>query len=189
MVLLSLSCLTYRLQQNIDLSNIGSVIATWNGQQYTAKIPNAVAEEVFYEIFRVSFTQELLMADRYLYEMKPDEQEDGELGDELDACSREDHNLKVLGAIPGMLDGTDLGFGSSDDSLRQRSLFGLHRVMKGWIRGRSMPDSSFCIAEGLEGPAVLPLDEIDKAEYHIAFHYVRSFADFFKRAPVLPHLR
>lgn len=43
------------------------------------------------------------MADWYFYQIKPKEQEDGELGDELDACLCEDRNLKVMGAIPGML--------------------------------------------------------------------------------------
>lgn len=180
---------THGLEQNIDLSTIGSVVAAWNGQQYPARIPEAVAQDVFYEIFWVSFTQELLMADRYLYEIKPDDQEDGELADDLDACSREERNLKIMGVIPSMLDGTDLGFGSSDDSFWQRSLYGFHRVMRGWTRSRAMPPSSFRIAEALEGPTVLPLDEIENAEYHIAFHYIRTFADFFKRAPVLPHRR
>ena len=99
------------------------------------RIPDNVAHDVFYEIFRVSFTQELLMADRYLYEVKPDEHEDEELANELDASSREERNLKVMGAIPGMLDGGDLGFGSSNDSLCQRSLYGLHCVMKGCLHG------------------------------------------------------
>lgn len=129
------------------------------------------------------------MADRYFYELKPEDREDGELADELDAYSREERNLKVMGAIPGMLEGSDLGFGSGDDRLRQRSLHGLHRVMRGWSRSRAMPASSFRIAEGLEGPTIIPLDEIEEAEYHVAFHYIRSFADFFKRAPVLPRRR
>ncbi|KAE9384962.1 hypothetical protein BT96DRAFT_1007519 [Gymnopus androsaceus JB14] len=174
---------------NIDLSNIGSVVATWNGQKMPGRIPDNVAHDVFYEIFRVSFTQELLMADQYLYEVKPDEHEDKELANELDASSREERNLKVMGAIPGMLDGGDLGFGLSNDSLCQRSLYGLHCVMKGWSWSASMAITSLPLADRLEGPTVLPLDEIDEAEYHIAFHYICSFADFFKRAPVLPHRR
>lgn len=165
------------------------MVATWNGQEYSVRIPDDIVQDVLYKIFWVSFTQELLMADRYLYEVKPEDCEDGELADELDAYSREEHNLKVMGAIPGMLEGTDLGFGSSDDSLCQCSLHGLHRVMRGWSRSRAMPASSFRIAEGLEVPSILPPNKIEGAEYHIAFHYIRSFADFFKCAPVLPHRR
>lgn len=129
------------------------------------------------------------MADQYLYEIQPDEHEDGELDNELDASSCAERNLKVMGAIPGMLDGRDLGFGSMDDLLCQRSLYGLHCVMKGWSWSASMAKSSLRVAERLEGPTVLPLDEIDDAEYHISFHYICSFADFFRRAPVLPHYR
>lgn len=129
------------------------------------------------------------MADRYLYELKPDNSEDGEVFDELDASSREERNLKIMGAIPGMLDGGDLEFGSTDDFLRQQSLYGLHRVMRGWTRRPSMALSSLKIVERLQGPTILALDEIDDAEYHVAYHYIRCFAEFFKRAPVLPHLR
>ncbi|KAE9385828.1 hypothetical protein BT96DRAFT_949558 [Gymnopus androsaceus JB14] len=86
---------------NIDLSNIRSVVATWNGQKMPGRIPDNVAHDVFYEIFRVSFTQELLMADQYLYEVKPDEHEHEELANELDASLCEECNLKVMGAIPG----------------------------------------------------------------------------------------
>ncbi|KAE9389431.1 hypothetical protein BT96DRAFT_1003241 [Gymnopus androsaceus JB14] len=86
---------------NIDISNIGSVVATWNGQKMPGRIPDNVVHDVFYEIFWVSFTQELLMADRYLYEVKPDEHEDEELANELDASLHEERNLKVMGAIPG----------------------------------------------------------------------------------------
>lgn len=161
---------------------------SWNGQQFPDQIPDNVACEVFSEIFRVSFTEELLMADRYLYELREDDREDGELGSDLDASSREERNLKVMSAIPGMLDGGDLGFGSADLALRQRSLYGLYRVMSGWTRVAAMAFSSIRVAERLGGPATLSLGKIEDAELHVAYHYIISFAGFFKRAPVLPHL-
>lgn len=75
------------------------------------------------------------MADRYLYVLKPEsdqgsmavDAEDGEVldADELDATTREERNIKVMAALPG-LDDEVLGFGSFDLTLRQQTLYGFY---------------------------------------------------------------
>ena len=72
-------------------------------------IPDDIAREVLREIFVESFCAELLSADIYFYEIKADIR-DGEL-DNLEVTSRDEQNLKILNAIPELLDGPSLGLG------------------------------------------------------------------------------
>lgn len=137
------------------------------------------------------------MADRYLYVLKPEsdqgsmavDAEDGEVpdADELDATTREERNIKVMAALPGINDEV-LGFGSFDLTLRQQTLYGFYRVMLGWTR-MPLPHSSVCdMAEKLAAKDVVAPDILDYTEYVLAHHYITTFADFFKRVPVCPHL-
>lgn len=107
--------------------------------------------------------------------------------DDLDATSREERNIKVMAAIPGLNDEV-LGFGSPDLSLRQQTLYGFYRVMLGWTRMPG-PHYSVCdVANQLVARDVVAPDILDHAEYLLAHFYIITFADFFKRAPVCPHL-
>ncbi|KAJ3714697.1 hypothetical protein C8R42DRAFT_542229, partial [Lentinula raphanica] len=53
---------------NIDLNNLQAVVPAWNGQQYTDTIPANICQEILHEISCISFSEELLMADRFFYE-------------------------------------------------------------------------------------------------------------------------
>ena len=107
---------------------------SWDGVPCPLPIPNDIAREVLREIFVESFCAELLLADIYFYEIKADIG-DGEL-DNLEVTSRDEQNLKILNAIPELLDGPQLGFGAEekDQLLQQRSIFALFRVVSGWTR-------------------------------------------------------
>ncbi|KAJ3830815.1 hypothetical protein F5878DRAFT_648196, partial [Lentinula raphanica] len=170
---------------NIDLNNLQAVVPAWNGQQYTDTIPANICQEILHEISCISFSEELLMADRFFYQLT-DEIEEGE--DELAATSRQDRNLKVLGSIPGLIDGGEIGFGSQNPHLRCHALQGLYKIMSGWTRTSRMSSVSASVVSHLQDSVALTLTELEDIEYHLAYHYIISFADFFKRAPVLPSL-
>lgn len=115
--------------------------------------------------------------------------QEGEVVDDLDAITREERNLKVMAAIPGLDEVVQaLGFGSPDLDLRQRTLYGFYRVMLGWT---CMPGPHLTVCETAQKLAaydVVAPDIIDYAEYLLAHFYIAIFADFFKRAPICPHL-
>lgn len=77
-------------------------------------IPDDICREILEEIFRLSFKYEFLLLDRYLYDVKPRDliPEEGEVVSDLDAATREERNIKVIGAV--MLDGDSLGFIGGD---------------------------------------------------------------------------
>lgn len=128
----------------------------WKGLEYPEYIPDKIYREVLNDIFKESFKREFLLADSAFYELKPvgfDNAMQGvaEVGEvqnfdaDLDASTREDHNVKIMAWIPGLMDGGETGFESSDLSTRRRSA------------------------------------------YALCFHYIASYADYFQRAPIIPH--
>lgn len=106
---------------------------------------------------------------------------------ELDASSHEERVVKVTTSIPGFMEGEQLGLCSSDLTTRRRTIYAMYRVMCGWTR---MPLISMRSAEMLEklapGSLSATYDTVEEAEFHLAYYYVDTFADFVKRAPVLP---
>lgn len=135
----------------------------------------------------MSFKYELLLLDRYLYDVKPRDwvPEDGEVFSDLDASSREDRNVKVIGAV--LLDADTLGFATMDLDCRREAYRGLYSVMSGWNHYRTLPmsDSTHAQVEKLSGP--LTLAEFDMVAYYLGYYYISSFAKFFKRPPTLPY--
>lgn len=176
-----------QLLQNLDLSQLNTIIPTWKNQKFPNSIPLNVCREILEEIFRISFNVEVLLADHFLYVVNHARgaNEPGEVIDELDASSREDRNLKVIEAL--MFDQGLLGFTSTDNAVCQRTLFAFYRVMCGWTRMPRMHHSSRAKVERLGGPVLSSMEEVERLEYYIADHYIITFSDFFKRAPVLPH--
>ncbi|KAJ3729247.1 hypothetical protein C8R42DRAFT_715547 [Lentinula raphanica] len=168
---------------NIDLDNLQAVVPSWKGLQYPNDIPAVICQQILLEISCISFSEELLMADWFFYEVT-DEIEEGE--DELAATSRQDRNMKVLNAIPGLMNDGEMGFGSQDLIRRRRSLQGLHNIMSGWTRTARMSHVSTSMVSRLQDSVTLTSAELEDIEFHLAYHYIISFADFFKRAPVLP---
>lgn len=153
-------------------------------------IPADICQQILQEIFDISFRMELLMLDRYLYipqEDLNDSNDDTTLtGDELDATSREDRNLKVSSKL--FSDSTP--FTSADFAIRRNTLYVFYKVMRSWEvggRARSMAHESIEKAETLGRSNTMTWKELEKIEYHLAYFYITTFADFFKRAPVLPH--
>lgn len=194
---LSVSCLLLLifLQESLDLSKLKAVTPTWNGQEFPGRITDHVFQEVLTEIFTVSFKQEFLFLDHHLYELQEEgfdmevDIENGEVAgfSDLDASSREERLVKVTTSILGFMDGEELGLASSDLRVRQQTLYGMHRVMLGWTRMPRMALRSVDIIEEIApGSQSATYDKVQEAEYHLAYFYVSTFADFFKRAPVLP---
>lgn len=140
----------------------------------------------------ISFKGELLLTDIFLYEIAPrrsaDDQAEGEDNgveeDDLCASSRQERNLKINGAL--FVEGDALAFASRHPATRQRTLYALYRIMRGWTKMPKMSERTEKMAQRLVGPE-LDEDELDNIEYRLAYHYIITFSDFFKRAPILPH--
>ncbi|KAF9059920.1 hypothetical protein BDP27DRAFT_1430714 [Rhodocollybia butyracea] len=79
-------------------------------------------------------------------------------------------------------------FGHSDSRLRQDTLNTFFRIMRGWSRSSS-PMHSDTVRQGerLCSTRLRGIGELKDAEYYLAEHYIYTFADFFRRAPILPH--
>lgn len=105
------------------------------------------------------------------------ESEEGELLDELDASTCEEHSIKVIGAV--MLDGDVLGVASASAETHQNAFYGLFKVMSGWTEGPLMPNRSRIEAEKLSASTVSEGD-LYSGEYCIAYHYIITYANFFK---------
>ena len=181
--------------QSIDVSRLQDLEVKWKGNVYENALPKDICHDILRDIFFISFVTEFLLADRFLYVLRPEvvstgvEEEEGEceVMDDLDATTREERNIKVMDAIPGLSEEV-LGFGSPDLNLCQRTLYGFYWAMLGWTRMPG-PHSSVCdAAEKLAARDVVAPDILDYAEYLLAHFYIAMFADFFKCAPVCPHL-
>lgn len=157
----------------------------------TDPVPNHVCREILAEIFSLSFKAELHLADRFLYNLKSgaDGGEDGEVVDndsDLDASSVEDHKIKVSAALAE--NDIPAAFALKVESIGQcqRAWYILFRLMKGWTRMPAMTRDTMSQGEQLAGPE-LSWRELQFIEYHLACHYVSTWAEFFKRPPLLPH--
>lgn len=167
------------------MANLHLVVPTWKDRKYEGSIPDDVCREILEEIFRISFKSEMLLLDRYLYTVKSKESEEGELLDELDASTREERNIKVIGAV--MLEGDVLGVASASAETRRKAFYGLFKVMTGWTQGPLLPEGSCYAAEQLSGAVSVSEADLYLGEYYIAHHYILCYANFFKRAPTLPY--
>lgn len=172
--------------QDFDASNLSSIVPTWKGQQYVDFLPDDVCREILEEIFHVSFKCEFLLMDRYMYEVQSRDvpPEDGEVLDDLDASTREERNLKVIGAL--MFEMEVLGLAATDVEIRRQAFHGLYRVMKSWVNTLNLSAGTKRAAEKLSSASV-SLEDLKLAEYRLAYHYIWSYATFFKRAPTLPY--
>ncbi|KAJ3718784.1 hypothetical protein C8R42DRAFT_643851 [Lentinula raphanica] len=171
----------------IDLSNLKNIIPQWKGQQYPDKIPDPICTEILNEIIRISFKTELLAADRYLFDPRSNTEEppeDGEVVDELGVTSHSQRFDKIV-AIPGLVTG-NMGFGSPNKENRQEATYNLYRIMRGWGFGYGVSSKLERVVEPLRPSCEPSVHEIDNAEYHVAYHYICVFSDYFKRAPTIP---
>lgn len=178
---------TYLPCQDFNSSDLSTILPTWKGHTYEALIPDDVCREILDEIFRVSFKHELLLLDRYLYVVKPRDSipEEGEIVTDVDASTREERNIKLIDAL--RLDTDVLGFAASDPDTRRHSYLGLYHVMNGWsvYRNSGMSDGTHEEAQKLFG--TLTSEELRPIAYRLAYHYIHSYAKFFKQPPTLPY--
>lgn len=179
--------ITHAASQSFDSSNLTTTSPAWKGKIYESLLPDDICREILEEIFRLSFKYEFLLLDRYLYDVRPRDliPEEGEVVSDLDASTREERNIKVIGAM--MLDTEILGFTAGDINTRREAYLGFYNVMKNWNHYRTSPmsDSIHRHAEQLTGS--LTLVELNSIEYYLAYYYISSFAKFFKRPPILPY--
>ncbi|KAJ3898183.1 hypothetical protein F5879DRAFT_995056 [Lentinula edodes] len=172
----------------LDLSDLQNVVPRWQNKEVAGRIPDDICRQVLHEIYTISFKAELLLADQYLYELQSEGFDgDGKGYDELDASSREDRKIKVMSFMPGFTTGV-IGFGSGDQGERQRSIYALYKLMCSWTRVPSPASDTHNYLVKLEPKKYPSRSILDHAERLVAYHYIISFADFFKRAPVLPHV-
>lgn len=173
--------------KSLDLSNLANIVPQWIEQPIVGVVPDNICREILLEICTVSFRNEFLLADYYLYVLQPEGFEEQEVINNLDLSLCEGGMMKIMDAIPGFYEGRELELGSTDLSKRQKSWYALFRVMSGWTKVPKMAGESEQLLRKLAGPNLASSAELDAAEYHGAFYYIASFADFFKCAPVLPH--
>jgi hypothetical protein len=131
------------------------------------------------------------MADKFLYDLVPHIDVDAELEEgqvsgvsELDASTPGQRLLKLI-KVNGLMSGR-MGFGSPNIASRQEGIYDLYKIMCGWGLSYSVPLHMKGIVECLAPGSTPTAIEIDSAEYEVAYHYISSFADYFKRAPILP---
>ncbi|KAJ3743743.1 hypothetical protein DFH05DRAFT_1526063 [Lentinula detonsa] len=170
---------------HIDLAKLEELPIHWDNKLLHLPIPDSICREILNDIFFVSFSSELIMADEFFYEIKGSIDKEGE--DEMEGITCEARKIKVLNKISTFVHDNELGFGSANLSLRQSTAYGLYEIMRGWTRTRSMSLQSTAIMSRLAGPETASATEVENAEFHVAYHYIISFAKFFKRAPVIPH--
>ncbi|KAJ3757805.1 hypothetical protein EV360DRAFT_83679 [Lentinula raphanica] len=185
---------------SVDFSHLDAIVPQWKNQPVTGPIPNAVAREILDEILAFSFKYELLLIDQFLYDYLPTplpsdpevsmdsflDLELGEIVDDLSAPTRSRRFQKLIALVPGLQQGR-MGFGSADNDLRQEAVFSLYRIMTGWGFSYSFPSAARPILDALAPGHRPSATELDQAEDAIAHHYIASFVDFFKRAPIIPH--
>lgn len=150
---------------------------------HTGALPDDVQREVLNEIFNISFRQEVLLLDRYLYKLIPSFEE-GEIGDEYDASTREQRNIAIEAAL---FSGDPSSFSSPDLAVRQSTLYSFFRIMRGWTAPTPMVPETLKDGKRLSPGNVCSRSELDSAEYYLAYFYIFSFAECFHRAPLLPH--
>jgi hypothetical protein len=135
------------------------------------------------EIFDISFRQEFLLLDRYLYVLVPTFAGDA-TGDEFGASTREQHNINIEAALfsngPPPLSTTDL-------TVRQATLYTMFQIMRGWTAPTPMVSETGEDGKRLAPCSACSKEELDATEYYLAYFYIFSFAECFRRAPLLPH--
>ncbi|KAJ3766647.1 hypothetical protein FB446DRAFT_849579 [Lentinula raphanica] len=184
---------------SIDFSHLDAIVPQWKNQPITGPISNAIARDILDEIFAFSFKYELLLIDQFIYnypqsssdslegsmDASPDV-EPGEVVDDLSAPTRSRRFQKLMSPVPGLQQGR-MGFGSANSDVRQEAVYSLYRIMTGWGFSYTFPSTKCHILDALSPGHSPNVTELDKAEYAVAHHYIASFADFSKRAPIIPH--
>ncbi|KAF9023048.1 hypothetical protein BDP27DRAFT_1438654 [Rhodocollybia butyracea] len=146
---------------SVDLTNLSQAAAIWRGYMYSGPLPDNIQREILQEIFEISFKQEFLLLDRYLYRLVP-QGEDGELEDEYDASTREDRNLIIQDSLFGH---GPPAFNHSNPRLHQDMLYALFRIMMGWTRsGRPMHIKTISDGERLGSTHVCGTGELKDTE-------------------------
>lgn len=154
-------------------------------------MPDYMTHEILDEIGTLSFKYELMLANKFLYDLVlridiDEELEEGQvLGvSELAALSPSQCLMK-LAKINGFMSGR-MGFGSPNLEICQESVYDLYMIMCGWGFSYTVPSRMKANLEHLAPGKAPSLEEVNLAEYNVAYHYIASFLDYFKRAPILP---
>ncbi|KAJ3757395.1 hypothetical protein EV360DRAFT_71186 [Lentinula raphanica] len=174
---------------NVDFTKLDTIIPEWEGQKFEANLPPQICSEILDEIIHLSFKSELLLADRFLYKIDPScvdkVAEEGQVLDNLAAADIMERSMKIA-TLPGVFTG-HMGFGSPNPASRQQGIYNLFCIMRGWGFSYGVPATMAVYLEQLVSGQTPGPDVLDHAEYLVAFHYISSYADYFKRAPIIPH--
>lgn len=185
----------FDLQNLVDLNNLSSVVAWWNGQAYPGQIPDHIYRLILADIFAWGFKCELIFADSIFYKLKPagfdkvavDEGEVLDFDPDLDASSLDDREVKVTTWLPGFTGKESFGFNDPELLVRQRVAYKLYRVMCGWGYMPSMAIGTHNVLARLAPECIASEADVSDGLHRVTFHYVASFADYFQRAPLVPH--
>ncbi|KAF9067760.1 hypothetical protein BDP27DRAFT_1422617 [Rhodocollybia butyracea] len=173
---------------SINLTDLSLASTSWKGHIYTGRLPDDVQTEVLQEIFEISFKQELMLLDQFLYRLVPRSQgrEDGEFENEYDTSTREDQNLVIEDAF---FSTGPPAFGHLDGRLRQATLHAFFQIMRGWTRSNTVRMNSTTVRAGerVGSMSVRGTGELKETDFYLAAYYIHAFADFFKRASTMPH--
>lgn len=165
-----------------------AVVPEWQGELHESDLPLQVCVQIIAEVIRLSFRYELCLVDAWLYELAPNNvgeaAEDGQIEDELAASNRMDRYIKLT-ALPGLLSG-QCGIGAPNPLTHQEGVYNLFRVMRGWRYPYGVSHHMSTLLQRLAPGQSPSPDDLERAEYQVALHYISSFTDFFKRAPILP---
>lgn len=134
------------------------------------------------------------MADSIFYKLKPigfdKAAERGEIPDfdtDLDASSCDDREVKVTTWLPGFTGVENFGFDAPDLLSRQQVAYRLYRVMLGWAYMPPMATGTLNVLARLAPEYNASEADVSEGLDRVTFHYVASFADYFQRAPLVPH--
>ncbi|KAF9063677.1 hypothetical protein BDP27DRAFT_1426689 [Rhodocollybia butyracea] len=154
---------------SIDLTDLSLASASWKGHIYTGHLPDDVQTEVLQEIFEISFKQEFMLLDQFLYRLVPHSQ------------GREDGEFENDNGPPA--------FGHPDGRLRQATLHTFFQIMRGWTHSNTVRMNSTTVHAGerVGSMSVRGTGELKETEFYLAAYYIHALVDFFKRAPTMPH--
>ncbi|KAL0563367.1 hypothetical protein V5O48_018702 [Marasmius crinis-equi] len=173
------------LESTVDIAHLGTAKVLWKNDPIdVANAPNAVLQEILWELFEIGFRYEVLLMDRKYY------------GGQLPRDEREPNLLVSLlrqgSIIPFSLKEGREGFAAAELLPRCVAIWLFLEAMADWTGVRKLPDSlqrGSAVYKRIDPrqTAVITTREADKIEYAAARHYISCFANTFGRAPILPH--
>ncbi|KAL0563157.1 hypothetical protein V5O48_018920 [Marasmius crinis-equi] len=173
------------LGNTVDIARLDTAKVSWKDEPIdVANAPNAVLQEILWELFEIGFRYEVLLMDRKYY------------SGQLSRDEREPQLLVSLlrhgSIIPFDLKEGREGFAAIELLQRRVAIWLFLEAMADWTGIGKLPDSlqrGSAVYKRIDPhqTPTITLKEADEIEYTAARHYISCFARTFGRAPTLPH--